>query len=70
MTYEEIKDAARGVEQREDPSMSNDPFVQENTVPTSQDDGYWDREGQSWHNQGHPQYKGYAHSVNHNQPAV
>ena len=29
MTYEEIKDAARWVEQREDPSMSNDPFVRE-----------------------------------------
>ena len=27
MTYKEIKDAARWVEQREDPSMSDDPFV-------------------------------------------
>ena len=27
MTYEEIKDTARWVEQREDPSMSDDPFV-------------------------------------------
>ena len=27
MTYEEIKDAARRVEQREDPTTSNDPFV-------------------------------------------
>ena len=27
MTYEEIKDAARWVDQREDPSMSDDPFV-------------------------------------------
>ena len=27
MTYEEIKDAARRVEQREDPTMSDDPFV-------------------------------------------
>ena len=34
MTYEEIKDAARHVEQREDPSMSNDPFVRENATPT------------------------------------
>ena len=34
MTYEEIKDAARWVEQREDPSMSDDPFVRENTVST------------------------------------
>ena len=34
MTYEEIKDAARWVEQREDPTMSNDPFVRENATPT------------------------------------
>ena len=34
MTYEEIKDAARWVEQREDPSMSDDPFVWQNAVPT------------------------------------
>ena len=34
MTYEEIKDAARWVEQREDPSMSDDPFVRENTTST------------------------------------
>ena len=33
MTYEEIKDAARQVEQREDPSMSNDPFVWDNAAP-------------------------------------
>ena len=66
MTYEEIKDAARWVEQREDPSMSDDPFVQENAVPTSWDDGYWDREGQSKCNQGCPQYGSYAHPINHN----
>ena len=42
MTYEEIKDAARWVEQREDPSMSNDLFVKENAVPTSWDDGHQD----------------------------
>ena len=70
MTYEEIKDAARWEEQREDPSMSDDPFVQENAVPTSQDDRYQDREGQSWCNQGHPQYGGYVHPINHNWPAV
>ena len=35
MTSEEIKDAARWVEQREDPSMSDDPFVRENAVLTS-----------------------------------
>ena len=35
MTYEEIKDAARQVEQREDPTMSDDPFVRENATPTS-----------------------------------
>ena len=34
MTYEEIKDAARHIEQREDPSMSDDPFMRENTTPT------------------------------------
>ena len=30
MTYEEIKDAATWVEQREDPTMSDDPFIREN----------------------------------------
>ena len=35
MTYEEIKDAARWVEQREDPTMSDDPFIRENATPTS-----------------------------------
>ena len=34
MTYEEIKDAARWVEQREDPTMSDDPFIRENVTPT------------------------------------
>ena len=58
MTYEEIKDAARQVEQREDPSTLDDPFVRENTVSTSWDDGTWDQGGQPWHNQGHPQYRG------------
>ena len=34
MTYEEMKDAARRVEQREDPTTSDDPFVRENaTLP-------------------------------------
>ena len=42
MTYKEIKELARQVEQREDPSMSDDPFMRENTVSTSQDDGHWD----------------------------
>ena len=41
MTYEEIKDAARQVEQREDPSMSEDLFMRENATPTPQDDGQW-----------------------------
>ena len=55
MTYEEIKDATRWVEQREDPSMSE---MRENAVPTScRDDGHWDRDGQSQCNQGHPQYR-------------
>ena len=35
MTYEEIKDAARWVEQREDPTTSDDPFIRENATPTS-----------------------------------
>ena len=50
--------------------MSNDPFVQENVVPTSWDDGYWDREGQSQCNQGCPQYGGYTCPINHNQLAA
>ena len=39
MTYEEIKDAARWVEQREDPTTSDDPFVRDNATPTSRDNG-------------------------------
>ena len=35
MTYEEIKDTARQVEQREDPTMSDDPFIRENATSTS-----------------------------------
>ena len=50
----------RWVEQREDPSMSNDPFMRENAVPTSWDDRHWDQDGQSQHNQGHPQYGGHT----------
>ena len=46
MTYEEIKDAARQVEQREDPSMLDDPFVRENAASTPRDDGQQDRDGQ------------------------
>ena len=52
MTYKEIKDAARRVEQREDPTMSDDPFVRENATPTSWDYGQWDRGRQPHHNQG------------------
>ena len=58
MTYEEIKDAARWVEQREEPSMSNDPFVWENATSTPRDDRQWDWGGPSHHNQGQPQYGG------------
>ena len=36
MTYEEIKDTARQVEQREDPTTSDDPFIHENVTPTPQ----------------------------------
>ena len=46
MTYEEIKDAARWVKQREDPSMSDDPFVRGNAASTPQDDGQQDPGGQ------------------------
>ena len=35
MTYEEIKDVARWVEQREDPTTSDDLFIRENATPTS-----------------------------------
>ena len=56
MTYDEIKDAARWVDQREDPSMSDDPLVRENATPTPQDDGQWDRDGQPHCNQGQPQH--------------
>ena len=70
MTYEEIKDAARRVEQREDPSMSNDPFVRENATPTSRDDGQQDRGGQPHRNQAHPQYGGQTRSSNQNWPTV
>ena len=68
MTYEEIKDATRWVEQREDPSMSDDPFVRDNTVLTSQEDRQWDCNGPPQCNQGCPQYGGYVHPANHSQP--
>ena len=70
MTYEEIKDAARRVEQREDPTTSNDPFVRENATPTSWDDGQWDLGGQPHRNQTQPQYGGQTRSSNQNWPAV
>ena len=69
MTYEEIKDAARQVEQREDPSMSDDPFVRENATPTLQD-GQQDWGRQPHHNQAHPQYGGQMRSSNQNWPTV
>ena len=58
------------MEQREDPSLSNDPFIRDNTVPTSQDDGHWDHNGPPWHNQGHPQYGGYVHPANNSWPTA
>ena len=70
LTYEEIKDAARWVEQREDPSMSDDPFVRENATSTTWDDGQWDRGGQPCHNQGWPQYGGQMRPSNHSWPAI
>ena len=70
MTYEKIKDAARWVEQREDPTMSDDPFIGENATPTSQDDGQQDRGRQSHCNQARPQYRGQMRSSNQNWNAV
>ena len=70
MTYKEIKDAARWVEQREDPTMSDDLFMRENATPTPQDDGQWDWGGQPCHNQGQPQYGGQTRSSNQNWPTV
>ena len=70
MTYEEIKDAARWVEQWEDPTTSNDPFVRENATPTLQDDGQWDRGRQPCCNQACPQYGGQMRSSNQNWPTV
>ena len=70
MTYEEIKDAARWVEQREDPSMSDDPFVRENATPTLRDDGQWDWGRQPHCNQGQPQYGGQMRPSSQSWPAV
>ena len=70
MIYEEIKDAARQVEQREDPSMSDDPFMRENATPTPQDDGQWDWGGQPHHNQGQPQDGGQMRPSSQSWPAV
>ena len=70
MTYEEIKDVARRVEQREDPTTSDDPFVRENATPTLQDDGQRDRGGQPHHNQTRPQYGGQMRASNQNWPTV
>ena len=70
MTYKEIKDAARWVEQREDPGMSDDPFVRENATSTPWDDAQWDQGRQPCHNQGRPQYRSQMRSSNQNWPAV
>ena len=45
MNYEEIKEAARQVEQREDPSLSDDCFIWDNAVPILWDDGQRDHNG-------------------------
>ena len=70
MTYEEIKDVARWVEQREDPTTSDDPFVHDNVTPTLRDDGQWDWGGQPHCNQTHPQYGGQTRTSNQSWPAV
>ena len=70
MTYEEIKDAARWVEQREDLSMSDDLFMRENATLTPRDERQWDRGRQPHHNQGQPQYGGQTRPSNQSWPAV
>ena len=70
MTYKEIKDAARHVEQREDPSMSSDPFMRENATPILRDDGQWDWGRQPHRNQGWPQYRGQMRPSNQSWPTV
>ena len=70
MTYEEFKDTARCVEQREDPRMSDDPFMRENTTATPRDDGQWDWGGQPHCNQGWPQCGGQMRPSNQSWPAV
>ena len=70
MTYEEIKDVARWVEQREDPTTSDDLFVHDNATPTSRDEGQRDRGGQPHHNQTCPQYGGQTRTSNQSWPAV
>ena len=70
MTYEEIKDTARQVEQREDPTMSDDLFVRENATPALGDNGQRDWGGQPRRNQTRPQYGGQMRLSNQNWPAV
>ena len=70
MTYEEIKDAARRVEQGEDHSMSDDPFMRENATPTPWDDEQWDQGRPPHHNQGQPQYGGQTRPSSQSWPAV
>ena len=70
MTYEEIKDAARHVKQREDPSIPDDLFMRENATPNPQDDGQRDWGGQPHCNQGQPQYGGQVRPSSQNWPAV
>ena len=70
MIYEEIKDAARQVEQREDPSMSDDPFMRENATSTTWDGRQWDWGGQPHHNQDWPQYGGQMRPSNQSWLAV
>ena len=70
MTYKEIKDAARHVKQREDPSMSNDPFMKENATSTLWDDRQQDQGRQPHCNQGWPQYGGQMRPSNQSWPAV
>ena len=47
------------MEQREDPSLSDDPFMCDDAVSTLQDDGQWDRDD-----------GGYTHLANNGHTAV
>ena len=77
MTFRNLKMAAQRVEQRDNPEISDDPFVQDNMPATnpfhmdSQDDGRWDGNNRRNNNRW-PQYAGYGHQTHRGgtQPTV